>query len=68
VSSEPYMCSIKRASEADLGSPLQSSGKTLWHRKDSGDAIETFLLAETSTGGQEVYQVMHCLRYFQNDH
>jgi hypothetical protein len=29
VSSGPYLCSIKRASEADLGSPLQSGGRTL---------------------------------------
>jgi hypothetical protein len=32
-----------------MGSPLQSGGRTLQHRKDSGDYIETFLLAETST-------------------
>jgi hypothetical protein len=38
-------------SEVDLGSPLQSGGRTLRRRKDSGDATETFLLAETSTGG-----------------
>jgi hypothetical protein len=38
MSSRPYLCSIKRASEADLGSPLQSGGRTLRHRKDSGDA------------------------------
>jgi hypothetical protein len=37
-------------------------------RKDSGDATKTFLLAETSTGGQQVYQVLHCLRYCQTDH
>jgi hypothetical protein len=47
VSSRPYLCSIKRASEDDLGSPLQSGGRTLRRRKDSGDAKETFLLAET---------------------
>jgi hypothetical protein len=45
----------------DLGSSLQSGGKTLRRRKDSGNATETFLLAETSTGGQQVYQVLHCL-------
>jgi hypothetical protein len=43
-------CSIKRAREDDLGSSLQSGGRTLWHRKDSGSVAETFLLAETSTG------------------
>jgi hypothetical protein len=68
VSSGPYMCSIKRASEDDLGIPLQSGGRTLRHRKDSGDATETFLLAETSTGGQQVYKVLHCLCYCQTDH
>jgi hypothetical protein len=66
--SGPYLCSIKRASEADMGSPLQSGGRTIHHRKDSGEAIETFLLAETSTGGRQVYQVLHCLCYFQTNH
>jgi hypothetical protein len=55
VSSRPYLCSIKKVSEANLGIPLQSGGRTLRHKKDSGDATETFLLAETSTGGQQVY-------------
>jgi hypothetical protein len=54
--------------EDDLGSPLQSGGRTLRRRKDNGDAIETFLLAETLTGGRQVYQVLHCLRYCQTDH
>jgi hypothetical protein len=56
VSSGPSLCSIKRASEADLGSPLQLGGRTLRRRKDSGNVATTFLLAETSTGGQQVYQ------------
>jgi hypothetical protein len=43
-------------------------GRTLQHRKDSGDATKTFLLAETLTGGQQVYQVLHCLCYFQTNH
>jgi hypothetical protein len=68
VSSGPYLCSSKRASEVDLGSPLQLGGGILRHRKDSGDATKTFLLAKTSTGGQQVYQLLHCLRYFQNNH
>jgi hypothetical protein len=38
VSAGPYLCSIKRASEDDLGSPLQSGGRTLQCQKDSGDA------------------------------
>jgi hypothetical protein len=38
VSSGPYMCSMKRVSEADMRSPLQLGGKTLRRRKDSGDA------------------------------
>jgi hypothetical protein len=38
VSFGPYLCSIKRVSEADLGIPLQSSAGTLWRQKDSGDA------------------------------
>jgi hypothetical protein len=51
MSSGPYLCSIKRVSEADLGNPLQSGGRTLQHRKDSGDATKKFLLDETSTRG-----------------
>jgi hypothetical protein len=55
VSSGPYFYSIKRASDVDLGIPLQSGGRTLQRQKYSGDATKTFLLDETSTGGQEVY-------------
>jgi hypothetical protein len=29
---------------------------------------ETYLLVKTSTGGRQVYQVLHCLHYCQNDH
>jgi hypothetical protein len=36
--------------------------------KTSGSATKTFLLVETSTGCQQVYQVLHCLCYFQTDH
>jgi hypothetical protein len=68
VSFGPYLCSIKGASEDDLGIPLQSSGRTFQHRKDSGDATETFILVETSIGGQQVYQVLHCLHYCQTNH
>jgi hypothetical protein len=60
------MCSIKRGSEGDLGIPLQLDGRTLRCQKDNGDATKTFLLAETSTGGQQVYQVLHFLRYLPN--
>jgi hypothetical protein len=49
VSYGPYMHPIKRESEDDLGSPVQSGGRTLRHRKDSGNVVETFLLAETLT-------------------
>jgi hypothetical protein len=68
VPSGPSLCSIKQAREDDLGSSLQSGGKTLWHRKDSGSVAETFLLVETSTRCRKVYQVMHRLRYCQTDH
>jgi hypothetical protein len=37
-----------------MGIPLQSGGRTLQRQKDSGNATETFLLAETSIGGQQV--------------
>jgi hypothetical protein len=39
-----------------------------FNRKDSGDATKTFLLAKTLTGGQQVYQVLHCLHNCQTDH
>jgi hypothetical protein len=68
VASGPYLHSIKRASEADLGSILQSSGRTPRHRKDSGNVAETFLLVETLTRGQQVYQVLHLLHDFQTSH
>jgi hypothetical protein len=55
VLSGPSLRLIKRAREADLGSSLQLGGKTLWHQKDSGNAVETFLLAETSTRCRQVY-------------
>jgi hypothetical protein len=44
-----------RESEANLGIPLQSSGRTLRHGKDSGSVATTFLLDETSIGCQQVY-------------
>jgi hypothetical protein len=62
------MCSIKREREADIGIPLKLGGRKLQCRKDSGDATKTFLLVETSIGGHQVYQVLHCLCYCQNDH
>jgi hypothetical protein len=64
----PSLHSIKRVHEAKLGSSLQLGGKTIWHQKDSGSAVETFILAETSTGCRQVYQVLHPLHYFQIDH
>jgi hypothetical protein len=55
VLSRPYLHSIKRASESNMGILVQLSGKTLWHRKDSRNVAETFLLVKTSTTGQQVY-------------
>jgi hypothetical protein len=46
VPSGPSLCSIKRVSEDDLGSPLQSGGRTLRRRKDSGSVATTFLLVK----------------------
>jgi hypothetical protein len=43
VPSGPSLHSIKRASEVDLGSPLQSGGSTLRRRKDNVSTAETFL-------------------------
>jgi hypothetical protein len=64
VSSRPYL----RASEDDLGIPLKSGGRTIGIQKDSGNAIETFILDKTSTGGRQVYQVLHYLCYCQTNH
>ena len=40
--SRPSLCSYKRACKADLGSPLQSSGRTFWCRENCGRSSETF--------------------------
>jgi hypothetical protein len=61
----PSLCSYKRACKDDLGSPLQSGGRTFWRRENCGRSSETFLLAKTSTGRQQVYQILHCLCHFQ---
>ena len=68
MSSRPYQCAIKWASEDYLGIPLQSGCQTLQHQKYSGSVAETFLLVETSTGCQQVYPILHCLCYFQTGH
>jgi hypothetical protein len=66
--SGPSLCSCKRACKDDLGSPLQSDGRTFWHGENCGRSTETFLLAKTSTGRQQVYQILHCLCHFQANH
>jgi hypothetical protein len=47
----PYLFSIKRASEVDLGIPLQSGGRTLRRKKDSVNVVETFPLVKNLIGG-----------------
>jgi hypothetical protein len=64
----PYLCSIKQVIKADLGSPLQSGGITLQCGKYSGSVTVTFLLTKNLIGCQQVYPVLHCLRYFQTEH
>jgi hypothetical protein len=64
----PSLCSYKRACKDDLGSPLQSDGRTFWRGENCGRSSETFLLAKTSTGRQQVYQILHCLCHFQANH
>jgi hypothetical protein len=64
----PSLCSYKRVCKDDLGSPLQSGGRTFWHRENCGHSSETFLLAKTSTGRQQVYQILHYLCHFQANH
>jgi hypothetical protein len=59
--SGPSLCSYKRVCKDDLGSPLQSDGRTFWHGENCGHSSETFLLAKTSTGRQQVYHILHCL-------
>jgi hypothetical protein len=49
-----------------LGIPLHSGGRTLRCGKYSGSVATTFLLAETLTGCQQVYQVLHFLCLFPN--
>jgi hypothetical protein len=66
--SRPSLCSYKRACKYDLGISLQSDGRTFWHGENRGHSSETFLLAKTSTGRQQVYQILHCLCHFQTNH
>jgi hypothetical protein len=68
MSPGPSLCSYKRAFKDDLGSPLQSGGRTFWHRENCGFPSETFLLAKTSTGRQKVYQILNYLHHFQDGH
>jgi hypothetical protein len=63
VSTGPSLHSIKGLRKDNFEIPLQSSGRTLQRRKDSGSVVETFLLVKTSIGCYQVCQVMHCLRY-----
>jgi hypothetical protein len=51
----PSLCSCKRACKADLGGSLQSDGKTFWRGENCGHSTDTFLLAKTSIGCQQVY-------------
>jgi hypothetical protein len=64
----PSLCSYKRACKVDLGSPLQWGGRAFWHRENCGRSSETFLLAKTSTGCQQVYLILHYLHLFQAIH
>jgi hypothetical protein len=64
----PSLCSYKQAYKAELGSPLQSGGRTFWHRENCGCSSKTFLLAKTSTGHHQVYQILHFLLHFQANH
>jgi hypothetical protein len=51
-----------------LGSPLQSGGKTFWSRQDGGRVVKVLLLAETSTGCQQIYKIVHYLCHRQTSH
>jgi hypothetical protein len=64
----PSLCSCKRACKHDLGIPLQSDGRTFWHGENCGCSTETFLLAKTLTGCQQVYHILHCLCHCQANH
>jgi hypothetical protein len=44
--SGPPLCSFKRACEDDLGSSLQSDGRTFWHGKYHGSTTKAFLLVK----------------------
>jgi hypothetical protein len=68
MSSGTSLCSIKQEREVDLGSSLQSGGRTLRCREDSGSVATTFPLAKTLRGCQQVYHVMHGLCHCQTDH
>jgi hypothetical protein len=65
---DPSLGSYKRGCEADFGSPIQSGGRTFRNTKKFGRPSETFLLAKTLIGHQQVYQILHCLHHFQVGH
>jgi hypothetical protein len=58
----PSLCSYKRVCKVDFGSPLQLDGRTFWHGENYGHSSETFLLAKTLTGRQQVYQILNFLK------
>jgi hypothetical protein len=64
----PSLCSYKKACKDDLGIPLQSSGRTFWLRENYGRPSEKNLFSLTSTGHQQIYQILHCLCHFQFNH
>jgi hypothetical protein len=42
----PSLCSYKRACKADLGSPLQSGGRTFWRRENCGRPSENIFIGQ----------------------
>jgi hypothetical protein len=41
---------------------------TFWRGENCGCSQETFLLAKTSKGRWQVYQILHCLCHCQTNH
>jgi hypothetical protein len=62
---ESSLCSYKRACKAYLGIPLESGGRSFWHRENCGRPSEEFLLAKNLTGRQQVYHILHFPRHCQ---
>jgi hypothetical protein len=65
---DEILCHLGRACKDDLGISLLSGGMIFWRGENCGRSSKKILLAKTSTGCQQVYQILQCLCHFQASH